>query len=101
MLEEVEVITESVGQKTCEKLKTNSTKNDLYVIFSDSSEQLKQSYEKFKKPKKVMVITENLTVEYVMLCVELTKYICYSKNNISDICSRIEATYEKYMEEQI
>lgn len=82
-----------------ENINISKTKNDFYVIFSDSATELKETYEKLKRPKKVMLITENLTVEYVMVCVDLTKHICYSKNSIIDICSRIESAYEKYIEE--
>lgn len=79
--------------------KVYKTKSDLYIFFSDSSEELQQNYDKFKRPKRAMIITENLTVEYIMLCVDIAKNICYSKKDLSDICSRIEATYEKYMDE--
>ncbi len=80
------------------ELNVYKTKYDLYIFFSDSAQELKQNYENLKRPKKSMIITENLTVEYIMLCVDLAENICYSKKSISDICSRIETLYEKHME---
>ena len=96
---EIKVINiQSEEEKSFEKTKINITKNDICVIFSDSATELKHSYEDLKRPKNIIVITENLTVEYIMLCVDLTKHICYAKNNISEICSRIEGVYEKLLE---
>jgi len=98
-VDEIETVGDNNGAKEDKRLKVYTTKDDLYVFFSDSPEELKQNYEKLKRPKKAMIITENLTVEYIMLCVDLAKNICYAKKDISEICSRIEAMYEKYMEE--
>lgn len=99
MVSEMETVEDNNVKKEDNKLKIYKTKDDLYVFFSDSSEELKQNYEKLKRPKKSIIVTENLTVEYIMLCVDLAKNICYAKKSIPDICSRIEAMYEKYMEE--
>lgn len=90
---------ELIGDIDNRNTKVYKTKYDLYIFFSDSSEELQKAYETYKRPKRAMIITENLTVEYIMLCVDIAKNICYSKKEIFDICSRIEATYEKYMEE--
>lgn len=73
-------------------------KEDVYVFFSDNESELKVFYEKRKMAKRFMIITENLKVEYIMFCTDIAKDICYSKKEVSNICSRIEAVYEKYMD---
>ncbi len=71
------------------------SKDDIYLYFSDNAEELKKFYEDSQKPDKVMILTDNLSVEYIMACTDIAKNICYSKKEVKDICFRIELMYEK------
>ena len=77
--------------------KSNRKKYDLYVILSDDIENLKNSICKFKCKSKAVLITENLSEEYIRYALNDVIDIVYAKNNIENITNRIIDNMRRFL----
>lgn len=80
---------------TALKRKAKNTFYDVIVIFSDNLEYIAKHID-MKNSKTIYVImTQNLTSEYIMNCIKLTPYVGFSKNTNEYIIQKILNIYQK------
>lgn len=73
--------------------KNSRKKYDLYVVFSDEKEEFDIDIMGLKG--KPMLITSNLTSEYINYVITKVTDIVYSENNISTIINRINGNLKR------
>jgi hypothetical protein len=70
-------------------------KVDIYVILSDESQEVDMYFDKIKNKNKVIVLTNNLSSSNILNVVKNTKNVCYMKNDIRILMTKI---YNVYLE---
>ena len=76
--------------------KNSRKKYDLYIVFSDDKEDFNIDIMGLKV--KPMLITNNLTSEYINYVITKVTDIVYSENNISTIIKRINSNLKRVYE---
>ena len=73
------------------KLKEKYEKFDIYLIASDELYTIKNYVEKFnlKDKNKIIILTENIDVNHVLGCIDITSNLIYFKRSLKDIMEEI------------
>lgn len=89
------------NKKTITTKYTKSQKYDLVIIFSDNLQFISNYQNSFKENSVLVILTQNLTPDYILNCIKITPYVCYSKNTteylvnkIKGICNKVGIMYE-------
>lgn len=97
-LENKEIITNE--NKKIKELKfinkiTSRCKYNLFLIFSNDINEIKEFLNMNKNKEKVIIFTSNLKTEHILNCIEITSDICYMNNNLSVILNKINKSLNK------
>ncbi|MEG2235430.1 MAG: hypothetical protein RR144_03210 [Clostridia bacterium] len=80
-----EYITELSVKITVKDKLNIRNKADVYIIISSDIEEVQNYSKSIKDKSKILILTENLSSSYIIKSVEITKNICYLKNEIDYI----------------
>ena len=75
--------------------KSTRKKYDLYIFASNDIQDFKAVFEMIKCNDKVVLITENLSEEYITYAINNVIDIIYAKNNVETIIKRIIGSMNK------
>lgn len=65
-------------------------KPGFYIFFTDKLEEYEKYYERLKKPKYSILITENLHTDFISESVNISSEIIYGKADVDKIVDRIK-----------
>ncbi len=68
---------------------------DVYILVIYNVDQLLKCQEKIKEYSKVLVLTDNTDVKFIITCVNYTKNLCYINVEIDTILKKINSIYQK------
>ncbi len=78
---------------------TSKSKYDIYLILTNSIEEIKKYKEKYKFKDNVIILTNKLNKEYIMECIKYSENVGFLNSTDKVICDRIEKVYEKNKKE--
>jgi len=67
---------------------------DVYILVVYNISELIKCQEKIKEANKVLVLTDNTNVKFIISCVNYTKNLCYLNVDITTILSKIHSIYQ-------
>ena len=68
----------------------SKTKPDIYLFITDNYKEFEEYFEKLKRPKNTVLITENLHTTFIQESVNISKEIIYAKLKTQEIIFRLE-----------
>lgn len=74
---------------------TQKTNCDIYLVISDSIDEINKYFEKIKDKKKILLLTSNVEATHILNCINITKNITYLGNKCEIILDRISKLYEE------
>lgn len=67
---------------------------DVYILVVYNINELISVQEKIKEANKVLVLTDNTDVKFIIYCVNYTKNLCYLNVDITTILGKIYSIYQ-------
>lgn len=67
---------------------------DLYIILSDDIETIEKYQKKINNKKKLIIITQNKNIDYIIKCINITKNMYYLYSSNEYLVNRFKKVYE-------
>ncbi len=72
---------------------------DLYLVFSNNSNEIIKYCENIRSKSKIIIITDNLCSEHIRTCINYTSNLIYANTKVDNMVFKIISIYEnnKYL----